>query len=137
MMIIWEILFSLLMVVTLPYKIKKLPYSGHNLYTIHVSFMPWASGMTIGRLLFTKYSPKELEKSKQKAFIHHEFQHYKQWLEYGWKFLPLYVWSSIDAFFKGKHLYYDNKFEIQAYKAEYEFRRKNNMSYFDRYKDDE
>lgn len=134
-MLFWEILFSILMVLSLPYKVKKIKYENHTLFIVHVLIMPWSTGVTIGRLVFTTYSQKSLEKNT--PFIHHEFQHHKQWLRFGWKFLPLYIWFSIKALFKGKRPYYDNKFEIEAYKAEYKFRDKHDFGYIDRYLNEE
>ena len=70
------------------------------------------AAITIGSYRF--YAPG----ARTKARSAHEQVHVEQYTEYGASFIPLYVWYSIIALFKGDDPYKDNKFEEEAEKAE-------------------
>lgn len=127
----WMYLFRILMILSIPRKIETLYYEGHNLIIIHNCIMPWAKGFTIGTDIYINGKPKHTER----ALIHHEYIHTLQWKELGWKFPFLYYWSGLKAFAKGKRMYYDNAFEVEAYTQEYKFCKENNLPYVDKYRD--
>lgn len=135
-MLIWEIIFSVLMIFCIPRGFSKATDKEDTLYIVHVLILPWAKGMTIGRILFTSLSKGDIVKDKEQPFVHHEFQHLYQWKKEGWKFPLKYIRSSWRAFSKRQRPYYDNEYEIQAYKAEYQLRKKLKLNYKDRYKDE-
>jgi hypothetical protein len=64
--------------------------------------------ITIGHTIIAArpLQPKELA---------HELVHVQQWDRYGLTFPFRYVWSSIKAAVTGKHWYWDNAFEVEAY----------------------
>lgn len=126
----WMYLFRVLMLLTIPHKVDRITYEGRNLTIIHNSIMPWAKGFTIGTDIYIDGKPERTGPT----LIHHEYIHTLQWVKYGWKFPFAYYGSGLKAFFKGKRFYYDNEFEIEAYKAEYEFCKKNNIPYVDKYR---
>lgn len=134
-MIFWEILISILLLITLPYKKSSGVINGEMVYIIQVKFMPWASGMCIGRLIFTSHDTKFLSTARGEAFLIHEVAHVKQWRRHGWKFPFIYIKASLDAILRRERAYSDNKFEIEAYQEEYEYKRKHKIGYVDRYKE--
>ncbi|MEM3368793.1 MAG: hypothetical protein QXP88_01725 [Thermoproteota archaeon] len=68
----------------------------------------WAAAQTLGNNIFVNYmfEPKE--------YFPHEYIHVLQYRKYGALFFLLYVLDSLKHFLKGKHYYYDNKFEAEA-----------------------
>lgn len=130
----WEVFFRLLLIVCVPYKKTKLKYKNNDLFFIHCKINPWGKGMTIGRYIFTCVKPNELSNRQHQPFIHHEHCHYMQWSQEGWTYPFKYCFASLQAFLTGKRIYKDNKFEIQAYKMEDEYRKKNFFPQKDYYK---
>lgn len=53
----------------------------------------------------------------QPSELAHELVHVAQWDRYGLTFPFRYAWSSIRASFAGKHWYWNNEFEEEAYSA--------------------
>lgn len=120
------------MILTLPYKVRSTKYQGKKISIYYNFIMPWAKGFTIGSDIYINGRPD----SHGPDLIHHEFQHVLQWEEEGFLFPFKYIWSGFKALAKGKRMYYDNEYEVKAYKAQYEFCKKNKIKYRDRYLDD-
>lgn len=51
----------------------------------------------------------------QPSELAHELVHVAQWDRYGWTFPLRYLWSSATAAARGKHWYWNNRFEEEAY----------------------
>lgn len=123
-------LFRVLMLLTIPIKVEKRKYEGIELTIIHNLVMPWAKGFTIGSDIYIDGKPERTGPE----LIHHEYIHVLQWMRDGWKFPFLYYWSGIKAFANKKRMYYDNEYEVEAYKAEYEFCKKSNIPYVNKHR---
>lgn len=80
-------------------------------------FPKWAAAQTLGNNIFVRcpFDPKE--------YFPHEYVHVLQYRKYGVMFFVLYALESLKQFLKGKHYYFDNKFEVEARE------RYNEMSY--------
>jgi hypothetical protein len=68
-----------------------------------------ASAMTLGHVVIG-IDPWCLDQSRD-----HERVHVRQYERWGPLFLPLYGWSSLWAWLRGRHPYFDNAFERQAF----------------------
>ncbi len=68
-----------------------------------------ASGMTIGHVILGK-NARILDDVRL-----HEHVHIRQYERWGILFLPAYFLSSIFVWLRGKHPYYDNPFEKEAF----------------------
>lgn len=65
-------------------------------------FPPRKIAVTLGSHMFFRGEAK-------REYIAHELRHILQWREYGWRFLPIYLWDSLT---KG---YRYGRFESEAY----------------------
>ena len=75
-----------------------------------------AGAMTLGHVVLGQ-DESWLARSRQ-----HERVHVKQYERWGMLMIPLYLWSSCAARLRGGHLYWDNRFEQEAYAQEYDWR---------------
>jgi hypothetical protein len=69
-------------------------------------------GMTLGHVVFA-LDQRTLDWSRN-----HERVHVKQYERWGIVFVPAYILSSLVAWVEGKHYYYDNAFEREAFDKE-------------------
>jgi hypothetical protein len=71
-------------------------------------FPKWAAAQALGNNIFVRcsFDPKE--------YFPHEYVHVLQYRKYGIMFFVLYGLESLKQFLKGKHYYFDNKFEVEA-----------------------
>ncbi len=53
--------------------------------------------------------------ASDESVLAHELVHVEQARRYGWRWVPAYLWASVQAWRRGEHWYYDNKFEREAY----------------------
>lgn len=130
---ILKYIIAVLLLPFIPYKIVKVtkgdkdfPYSEYyrkEFTRIHLTFMPWASAMTIGDLVFTREKPSFFKTKKGAALDFHESVHVEQYQHNGVMFFPRYAMSSLKALIQGKRAYLDNEFEVEAYTGEYLFRK--------------
>ena len=68
-----------------------------------------ASAMTLGHVIWGR-SQRALDFCRE-----HELVHVRQYERWGPLFLPLYFIFSLTMWFRGKHPYYDNPFEREAF----------------------
>jgi hypothetical protein len=71
-----------------------------------------ASGMTLGHVIIGVAGPK-LESIRS-----HEWVHVRQYERWGPLFIPAYLASSALLWLTGRHPYWDNPFEIEAYQSD-------------------
>lgn len=71
-----------------------------------------ASGMTLGHVIIG-VSGARLESIRP-----HEWVHVRQYERWGPFFIPVYLLSSALLWLKGRHPYWDNPFEIEAYQSD-------------------
>ena len=71
-----------------------------------------ARGMTLGHVIIGVSGPT-LESIRS-----HEWVHVRQYERWGPFFIPAYLTSSALLWFTGRHPYWDNPFEIEAYKTD-------------------
>lgn len=114
-MLIWE-LFARLLARFLGFRgVKNVSFEGEKLTVILVKrIIPnWAWAQTWGRVILIKeiYYPQFFE-----DLMKHEIVHVRQWKRYKFLFPFLYLFYSLKAFILGKNPYYDNEFEVEAYK---------------------
>jgi hypothetical protein len=76
----------------------------------HHPFCRDASAMTLGHVILGQ-TPQCLEYSRD-----HEHVHVRQFERWGLFMAPAYIGSSVWAWMRGKHFYWDNAFEKQAYR---------------------
>lgn len=68
-----------------------------------------ASAMTLGHTVIA-CGQAELDRTRD-----HEFVHVQQYERWGFFFIPAYLFSSLWLWLRGKHPYWDNPFEREAY----------------------
>lgn len=79
----------------------------------HVTFMPGgAAAMTLGHIVLGQ------DAAALAATRAHERVHVRQYELWGPLFLPAYFASSLSALLRGRHFYLDNRFEVEARRAE-------------------
>lgn len=103
-MILWEIFARMLSLFLQPrgYEIK----DGLTLIYVNRLIPNWAAAQTWGRIILLKYYDERL--------LSHEKVHVEQWKKLGFLFPLAYVLNSIIQIIKGKHPYFDNKYEVEA-----------------------
>jgi hypothetical protein len=68
-----------------------------------------AAAMTLGHTVIAR-GQEDLDRTRD-----HEFVHVQQYERWGPLFVPAYLLSSLWAWYRGRHPYWDNPFEREAY----------------------
>lgn len=68
------------------------------------------SAMTLGHTVLGR-TPEMLDRARE-----HELVHVRQYERWGLLFVPAYLLASLGVWLQGKHAYYDNPFEREAYR---------------------
>ena len=110
-MVFWEILFILISFLLGRKESSGLTELGKTIQIVYVKWL-WADAFTVGRVIFTRLPPPI---SMNFKILHHELVHVDQWEKSGFFFPFLYIFASIKALFQGKHFYYGNEYEEEAY----------------------
>ena len=78
----------------------------------HFTLMPGgAAALTLGHVVIAR-DGWALESTRA-----HERVHVRQCETWGPFFLPAYLAASLSAFLRGRHFYFDNRFEVEAFRA--------------------
>lgn len=85
-------------------------WGGFGAWILECMFRRKASCMTVGHVIIG-LNEEYLERARG-----HEHVHVRQYEKWGALFVPLYIASSLLAWFQGKHYYRDNVFEREAYR---------------------
>lgn len=83
-------------------------------------YLPFVRAISVGNIIYTRVSIGGWK--CEDALLVHQIQHIKQWDVYGFYFPFVYIWECLIMLSRGKHPYYNNKFEVQAYTKEYEYK---------------
>jgi hypothetical protein len=74
--------------------------------------MDWAA-TTVAVVIFSAREPIADD------VLRHELVHVAQWYRYPWGVFPVvYAWAGIRAVMAGGNFYWDNSFELEAYRAQ-------------------
>lgn len=84
---------------------------GLRWFLTHATFVRGVSAITFGHVVLA-CDARELEGTRA-----HERVHVRQYEQWGLFFIPAYVLASVWAAANGRHAYYDNYFEREAYGA--------------------
>lgn len=84
-------------------------------------FLEWsvvdAAAMTLGHVIYGR-CPATLDFCRE-----HELVHVRQFERWGIFFLPAYLLFSLVLYFRGRHPYYDNPFEREAFHGDHPYYR--------------
>ena len=83
---------------------------GLNFILSHLPFGA-ASGMTLGHVVWFTH------RWAVRPIGAHEFAHVRQYACWGVFFLPAYFFESAWQWLRGRHYYWDNRFEVAAYRC--------------------
>ena len=81
---------------------------------IHRLIPSWAWAQTWGEVVLVRED--KLNSEDLYWLLPHEAVHLRQWRRWGFWFPFVYAWGSLKAALQGKHYYWDNPFEVEAYR---------------------